>query len=587
MAFMPCIINSTAAADRQPVTTPKTDAYKFSAGNFPRKRGPKSSAVNQVLPKRAGPARFAPVHGPDFDGVYDVFWQQSVAIWTTDAPPGAAPARSSGPASGFWDWAAARPWRRRRPAATPATPGRRGPHPVREIHARQWPDRHGPHRPQGADRGGQRLVPRRLEERIARQDGVCPPVRAPDVPGLRALRRRVLQAVRAGRRDQHERHDQLRPHQLFPERADDGARPGALDGVGPHGPPARRRDAAAARRAARRRQEREAPGRESSVRPRGRDRVSRELPAGPPVPHAADRLDGRPRRRDARRRARVVPHLLRRRQRRPGAGRRHRRAHGARQGRAIFRTHRPGPRRHAARRRGSRHAPTVVARRCTTRSRSRAGSVTGTRRPTARATPNTWASSAKSWAAARPRVCTSVSCTASGWPTAPARASPPLEIAGLFTLSADVKQGVPVARVEAAMLEELQRFIEHGPTQAELERREDRDSRGLHPRPRAHRRLRRQGGRARLVRGLCGRSGVLSPVAGVDRSRASRRTCSASRASGSRRATTRSKCCRSRRTPRLRPTSSTASKARRSRPTFPGHRFPRTAAQRNSATACR
>jgi zinc protease len=46
----------------------------------------------------------------------------------------------------------------------------------------------------------------------------------------------------------------------------------------------------------------------------------------------------------------------------------------------------------------------------------------------------------------------------------------PLEIAGLFTLSADVKQGVAVARVEAAMMEELQRFIDHGPTKAELER---------------------------------------------------------------------------------------------------------------------
>ncbi len=46
----------------------------------------------------------------------------------------------------------------------------------------------------------------------------------------------------------------------------------------------------------------------------------------------------------------------------------------------------------------------------------------------------------------------------------------PLEIAGLFTLSADVKQGVAVARVEAAMMQELQRFIDQGPTQAELER---------------------------------------------------------------------------------------------------------------------
>jgi predicted Zn-dependent peptidase len=45
-----------------------------------------------------------------------------------------------------------------------------------------------------------------------------------------------------------------------------------------------------------------------------------------------------------------------------------------------------------------------------------------------------------------------------------------LEIAGLFSLSADVKQGVPVARVEAAMAEELQRFIAQGPTREELER---------------------------------------------------------------------------------------------------------------------
>ncbi|HET9694320.1 MAG TPA: pitrilysin family protein [Steroidobacteraceae bacterium] len=46
----------------------------------------------------------------------------------------------------------------------------------------------------------------------------------------------------------------------------------------------------------------------------------------------------------------------------------------------------------------------------------------------------------------------------------------PLEIAGLFSISADVKQDVPVARLEAAVVEELQRFIDHGPTRAELER---------------------------------------------------------------------------------------------------------------------
>ena len=82
----------------------------------------------------------------------------------------------------------------------------------------------------------------------------------------------------------HERHDQLRPHQLLPERADHGARHGAVDGVRPHGPPARRRRPGAPRRAARRRAEREAPGREPPVRPRVRVGDARELPGGPPVP---------------------------------------------------------------------------------------------------------------------------------------------------------------------------------------------------------------------------------------------------------------------------------------------------------------
>lgn len=45
-----------------------------------------------------------------------------------------------------------------------------------------------------------------------------------------------------------------------------------------------------------------------------------------------------------------------------------------------------------------------------------------------------------------------------------------LEIAGLFSLSADVKRDVPAERVEAAIEEELRRFVEQGPTPAELER---------------------------------------------------------------------------------------------------------------------
>jgi zinc protease len=46
----------------------------------------------------------------------------------------------------------------------------------------------------------------------------------------------------------------------------------------------------------------------------------------------------------------------------------------------------------------------------------------------------------------------------------------PLEMAGLFSLTADVKQGVAVERVEAAMMDELQRFIAQGPTRDEIER---------------------------------------------------------------------------------------------------------------------
>jgi predicted Zn-dependent peptidase len=44
------------------------------------------------------------------------------------------------------------------------------------------------------------------------------------------------------------------------------------------------------------------------------------------------------------------------------------------------------------------------------------------------------------------------------------------EIAGLFGITADVKSGVPHARVEAAIDEELKRFIAQGPTEAELAR---------------------------------------------------------------------------------------------------------------------
>ena len=46
----------------------------------------------------------------------------------------------------------------------------------------------------------------------------------------------------------------------------------------------------------------------------------------------------------------------------------------------------------------------------------------------------------------------------------------PLEIAGLFAVIADVKANVAPERVERAIVEELERFIAKGPTEAELER---------------------------------------------------------------------------------------------------------------------
>ncbi|QJD66649.1 insulinase family protein [Xanthomonas campestris pv. badrii] len=46
----------------------------------------------------------------------------------------------------------------------------------------------------------------------------------------------------------------------------------------------------------------------------------------------------------------------------------------------------------------------------------------------------------------------------------------PLQLAGQFSVQADVASGVDPARVEAAIADELRRFLEHGPTADELER---------------------------------------------------------------------------------------------------------------------
>ena len=82
-------------------------------------------------------------------------------------------------------------------------------------------------------------------------------------------------------------------------------------------------DAGAARRAARRRPEREAAGPEPALCHRAGPDHPRDLSGGASLRAQRHRLDGRPAGRVARAGARVVPHLLRAVERRPGARRRH------------------------------------------------------------------------------------------------------------------------------------------------------------------------------------------------------------------------------------------------------------------------
>jgi hypothetical protein len=60
------------------------------------------------------------------------------------------------------------------------------------VHPAQRPAGDRAHRPQGADRGRQRLVPRRQQGRAGRPQRLRPPVRAPDVQRQREQPGRVL-----------------------------------------------------------------------------------------------------------------------------------------------------------------------------------------------------------------------------------------------------------------------------------------------------------------------------------------------------------------------------------------------------------
>ena len=210
-----------------------------------------------------------------------VLAQTSIAPTAATAPQARRAARRAGRRSG-------------RPRST---------FPYEQFTLRQRPARHRPHRSQGADRRGVGLVQCRLEERARGQDRLRASVRASDVRRLGECAGRLLRAAAQRRRDRPERHDLVRPHQLFRDRAD------------------RRRSTArcsskatawaicSARstqekldRPARRRPEREAPGRQPALRP-GRIRPARSaVPRRPPLSPLDDRLDGRSRRRQPGRR---------------------------------------------------------------------------------------------------------------------------------------------------------------------------------------------------------------------------------------------------------------------------------------------
>ncbi len=219
-----------------------------------------------------------------------------------------------------------RPGRRRgvRPAGQGL--GRDPRHPIPEVRAVQRPDADRPRGPQGADRGGQRLVPRRLEEREARQDRLRPPLRAPHVQRLASTSTtttsRPLEKVGATDLNGTTNEDRTNYFQNVPASALDYAlfmesdRMGHLLGAIDQAKLDEQRGVVQNEK------------RQGDNQPYGKVQylISRErLPGRPPLLVDGDRLDGGPQRRLARRREGVVQDLLRPEQRRPGDRRRRRR----------------------------------------------------------------------------------------------------------------------------------------------------------------------------------------------------------------------------------------------------------------------
>ena len=157
-----------------------------------------------------------------------------------------------------------------------------------EDHARQRARRHRPRGSPRAARGGERLVPRRIEERSAGPDGPRASVRAPDVRRLRAPAARLLRAA-AGSRRVAQRIDQHGSHELLGGRAEEAARAGAVDGSRSDGLAAAGADRGALRDPARRRAQRAPPElREPAVRPRAVRAARRDVSGRPSVSLADD-----------------------------------------------------------------------------------------------------------------------------------------------------------------------------------------------------------------------------------------------------------------------------------------------------------
>ena len=140
-----------------------------------------------------------------------------------------------------------------------------------------------------------------IEARAGRTNGVRPPLRARDVPGLQARREGRAHRARAGRGRDDERLDMAGSHQLLRDaaRPPAGARPVARGR--PDGDAAGRAQPGEPRQPARGRQEREALlVRQPPVRAVAGEDPGTSVPGRAPVPPPDDRLDGRSRRRLAR-----------------------------------------------------------------------------------------------------------------------------------------------------------------------------------------------------------------------------------------------------------------------------------------------